>query len=117
MGLLITWAVTAASLYAAAQLLEGMKIEGGVGTHLVIAAVVGVVNAFLGTPLFLAIGVTSLGLGFLFAGLTRVFVLAVMLKLTDAMTSKLEIKSFGTALVAAFVMSVLGTGAEYLFAG
>ena len=114
MGILVAWAVSALALYAASQLLDGMKIDGGVGTHLVIAAVFGIVNALIGTPLFVAIGITTLGLGFLLSGITRIVVMALMLKLTDAMTSKLEIKSFGTALVAAFVMSLVSTLAEVL---
>ncbi len=50
----------------------------------------------------------TLGIGLLLSFLTHWFVNAILLKITDALTSRLDIRSFGTALIAALVMSVLG---------
>ena len=37
-----------------------------------------------------------------------------MLKITDAFTKKLTIDGFGTAFMASLIMSIAGTGAEYV---
>jgi uncharacterized membrane protein YvlD (DUF360 family) len=79
-----------------------------------VAAVFGVVNFLLGTFLFYVLGIATLGLGFLFALLTHWIVNAVLLQITDSLTSRLEVRSFGTALIAALVMSVLGKLGVYV---
>jgi putative membrane protein len=68
----------------------------------------------VGWLLFVIIGIGTLGLGFLLAFVTRWVVNAILLKVTDALTDRLTIRGFGPALLAALVMSVLGTFGEYL---
>ena len=65
----------------------------------------------------MVIGVGTLGIGFLLAFLTRWVVDAILLKITDAMTSRLTIKSFGWAMLAALMMSAIGTLGQYLVHG
>jgi len=54
----------------------------------------------------------GLGLGFLLAFLTRWLVNDILLKVTDAVSKSLTIRSFGMALVGALRMSLHGTLGE-----
>jgi putative membrane protein len=78
------------------------------GDAIVVAAVFGIVNFLLGTLLYVVLGVATLGIGFLLSLITHWIVNAILLKVTDGLTHRLEVRGFGTALIAALVMSVLG---------
>ncbi len=114
MSILVAWGVVTLSLWAASELLDGMKIEGGFLGHLLTAGIFGLLNVLVGWLLFLVIGFASFGLGFLFAFVTRVVVTAILLKVTDALSSKLTVRSFGTAVVAALIMSVVSGVTEWV---
>jgi putative membrane protein len=114
MGILVSWGVVTLALWAASEMLDGMKIEGGFFGHLITAGVFGLLNVLVGWLLFLVLGFVSFGLGFVFAFVTRVIVTAILLKVTDALSSKLTVRSFGTALVAALIMSVVTGVTEWV---
>jgi len=114
MAFAISWAVVTISLWAAAQLLDGMSIKGGVAGHFLTAGVFGLLHVLLGWVFFLFLGVASFGLGFVFAFVTRLFVVAILLKVTSSLSSKLTVRSFGTALVAALIMSVVSGLSEHV---
>jgi len=113
MGLLISWALLTIVVFITAAVVPGFRIRGFTGAVLV-AALFGLLNFFLGWLLFVAIGLGTLGLGFLLAFLTRWVVDAIVLKMVDALSRSLEIASFGHAFLAALVMSGLGTLLELL---
>jgi putative membrane protein len=115
MSILSSWAVLTAAVLATAAVLPGFRIRG-VGSAILVAALFGVLNVLLGWLLFVAIGLGTLGLGFLFAFLTRWLVDAILLRIIDAMTTRLWIAGFGTAFLAAMIMSGLGTLLELLIA-
>jgi putative membrane protein len=104
---LLQWAVLAFAFWLTAKIVPGFRIAG-LWDAIVVAAIFGVVNFLLGTILYYVIGFATLGIGLLLSVLTHWFVNAILLKLTDALTSRLEVRSFGTALLAALVMSILG---------
>jgi putative membrane protein len=106
MSLVISFVVLLVSLYVAAQVLDGMEIEGGLGSHAFVGIVFGVLNAVLGPALFAAIGIGTLGLGFLLAFVSRLVATALVLELVDALTDRLKVKDFKTAFLAALIMSV-----------
>jgi len=81
---------------------------------LIAAAIFGLLNLFVGWLLFGVIGVATLGLGFVLAFITRFIVDAILLKATDVFTRRLTIDSVGTVLVAAFMVSALGTLGHWL---
>ena len=114
MGFIGTWLVLSLSLWVASKLLKNMKIEGGIGSVLIISAIFGLLTYFAGAALFALLGTITLGLGFLFAFITRVVVAAILLKVTDALTDRLTVKGFGTAIIAAIIMSGVGTLTEYV---
>ena len=107
------WFVWAAAIWLTARLLPGFDVRG-FGGAIVVALLFGLINVLVGRFLFLAIGVTTLGVGFLFGFITRWFVTAVVLKITDAVSDSLTIASFGTALWASGIISLLGAVGEHL---
>jgi len=112
MHLLISWLLLSVAVWITGLILPGFRVRGFFGA-VVVAAIFGLLNLFLGWLLFVLIGIGTLGLGFLFAFITRWIVDAILLKITDAFTERLEIRSFGWALAAALIMSLVGTVGEY----
>ncbi|HEY3450188.1 MAG TPA: phage holin family protein [Myxococcales bacterium] len=113
MALLLSWMVLTVAVLVAAAVVPGFKVRGA-GGALIAAAIFGVLNWLVGWIIFVALGIATLGLGFLLAFLTRWVVSAIVLKMTSGLTDKLTIRGFGSALVAALVMSGVGTLGEYL---
>lgn len=107
------WAVLSFAFWLTAKIVPGFRVAG-LWDAIVVAAIFGVVNFLLGTLLYYAIGIVTLGIGLLLSFLTHWFVNALLLKLTDALTSRLQVRSFGTALLAALVMSLLGMVGTYI---
>ncbi len=105
---LITWLILSASVWIAAAVLPGMRVSG-LGGALWAGAIFGLLNLLVGWLLFGILGIATLGLGFLLAFLTRFVVDAILLKITDVMTRKLTVTGMGTLLLAALIMSGVGT--------
>lgn len=106
MRLLLRWAASAAAVGAAAWLLPGIRVPGGVEALLAVALILGLVNALV-RPLvkWLACGLIALTLGlFLFV------INAAMLLLTEAIADALgfgfEVDGFGAALLGSVVISL-----------
>lgn len=110
MSLVISFVVLLVSLFVAAKMLDGMEIKGGLGSYALVGVIFGLLNAFLGPALFHAIGIGTLGIGYLLGFITRLVATALVLKLVDALTDRLKVKDFKTAFLAALLMS-LTTGA------
>ncbi len=114
--LIISWAVLTLGFWVAATLLPGVSIPR-VKDAILVAALFGVLNTLLGFALFTMIGISTLGLGFLLAFITRWVVDAIVLKLTDALTPRLTIRGFGSALLCALIMSAVGTVSQMVLVG
>ena len=112
MEILLAWLVLSFAIWITAMFLPGFEVRG-FGGALIVAALFGVLNWLLGWLIFVLIGFATLGLGFILAFLTRWLVTAIMLKLTDALSSSLKIRSFGVALLGALIMTILGSIGEY----
>jgi putative membrane protein len=110
-GMLLSWLILSLAVWLTARFLPGFRVQG-FGDAVIVAAIFGLLNLFLGWLFFGIIGIATLGIGFLLAFLTRWIVNAILLKLTDALTSRLSIRDFGVALVASLLMSGLGTLGE-----
>ncbi|MET0412734.1 MAG: phage holin family protein [Polyangiaceae bacterium] len=114
MGLLLSWLVLSVSVWLTALILPGFEIRGGFWGAIKVAAVFGLLNWLIGWLLFVIIGIGTLGIGFLLAFLTRWIVSAILLKVTDSLSSSIKIESFGRAFLAALLMSAIGTLAEWV---
>jgi putative membrane protein len=110
--LLLQWLILSLAFWITAKLVPGFHVRS-LGDAIVVAAVFGIVNFLLGTLLYYVLGIASLGILFIFSLILHWVVNAVLLKITDGLTHRLEVRSFGTALIAALVMSVLGKVGVY----
>jgi putative membrane protein len=111
---LLSWLVQSLAVWLTAAVVPGFELRGGVVAAVRVAAILGVLQFFLGWLIFVMIGIGTLGIGFLLAFITRWIVSAILLKLTDSLSSSLRIASFGRALIGALLMSAIGTAAEAL---
>jgi len=112
MTLLAKWLILSLAMWVAAAVTPGVRLKG-IGNIAIVAAVFGVLNYLIGWLIFGVIGIATLGIGFLLAFLTRWIVNAILLKITDALMESLKIDGFLPALIAALIMSVVGTVAEW----
>lgn len=110
----VVWSILimACSVWITSAILPGIRVKTFWDT-IIVSIIFSIVSYFFGWILFVAIGIATLGLGFLFSFLTRLVVSALMLKLTDALTDRLKIDGFGWALGGAFVIAVLSSVFEY----
>ena len=112
-NMLLSWLVLAVAVWLTAVVLPGIKLKGFAGA-IIAAALFGILNWAIGWLLFVAIGIGTLGIGFLLAFLSRWVVNAILLKITGSLTDRLTVKNFGWALAGALIMSGVGTAAEHL---
>ena len=113
MQLILHWLVLAVAFWLTAMVVPGFRLKG-IGDAIVVAAIFGIVNYLLGTILYWTIGIATLGIGLLLSLITHWFVNAVLLKITAGLSSRLSVESFGTALIAALVMSLFGKVGVYV---
>jgi putative membrane protein len=102
-SILIRIAVNAVALWVASKLIGGIDLEKGFWKVVLVAAIFGVVNAFVKpiAKLF------SLPLIILTLGLFTIVINALMLVITDWLTASLEIDGFGNAVLGALVISAV----------
>jgi len=100
--LLIRWFICALSLAVAAWLISGITIVSG-WVLLLAALVIGFLNAFLRPILILL----TLPLNILTLGLFTFVINALMILFTAWIVGGFKVDGFGTALLAALVMSIV----------
>jgi putative membrane protein len=102
--LLVQWGITALAFAITAWVLDGMTVHGGVFAYLWVSLLFGLVNVVAGTILRLI----TLPLTVITFGLSLFLVNAVVLEITDWLTTRLDIDSFfWTAIWAAVILSVV----------
>lgn len=116
MRLLISWLILSVAVWGTAAILPGFRIKG-FKSAVIVAALFGLLNFFLGWLIFAVLTVATLGLAWLFAFLTRWLINALLLLLTDRLTDHLKIDGFSWALVGALVISVIATVVGWLLPG
>jgi uncharacterized membrane protein YvlD (DUF360 family) len=109
--LLLSWVLTALSLWVAAAILPGVYIEG-IGGALAVAAVVAALNALL-PPLLAALRLPfMLALGFL---LILALNAAVLRFVSDVLEDTFAVDNFGWALLAALIVAAVSIVLEVIF--
>jgi putative membrane protein len=103
--LLLWWALMAVVIALVAWLVPDVDVDGGVFGVLVVAAVLGLVNALVGPVLRLL----TLPLTMMTFGLFSLVVNGILLALTAGLTSFLDVGGLFQTIVAAFLISVLNT--------
>jgi putative membrane protein len=102
--LLVRWALLAAAFAITAWILTGMDISGGLWAYVWVSAIFGIVNAIIGTIL----RIVTFPLTVLTLGLFSVIVNAILLNITDGLTSHLTIDEFWwTAIWAAIIIAIV----------
>jgi putative membrane protein len=102
--LLLRLVIVAAAFGVTAWLLDGMDLSGGFFGALWVSVLFGIVNAIVGTLLRLL----TLPLIVLTLGLFAIVINALLLELTDALTSHLTIDEFfWTAIWAAIILAIV----------
>jgi putative membrane protein len=102
--LLVRWGLLAAAFAITSWILTGMSISGGFWAYVWVSALFGVVNAIIGTIL----RIITFPLTVLTLGLFSVIVNAILLNITDGLTSHLTIDEFWwTAIWAAIIMAIV----------
>lgn len=95
--------INAAALWVAARLFSGITLSSEWLSVLLVAAVFGLVNAFLKPiTLLLTLPITIVTLG-----LFTLVINAIMLQVTDALTSGLNVEGFWTSIGGGIVISIV----------
>jgi putative membrane protein len=110
----VTWLVLAIAVWLTAAILPGFKVSGFWGA-IKAAAVFGTLNFLLGEFFFVVLSIVTLGIAYVLAFITRWVIMAVILKLSDKVSSSIKIDGFGTALIGALLMTVIGSLVERAF--
>lgn len=98
----LSWLINSVSLLVIAYLLKGFYVES-FAAALVASLVLGVINTFI-RPFFLLL---TLPINILTLGLFTFVVNAVMLKIMSSLVSGIEIDGWGTAVLAAILLSFI----------
>jgi len=110
-GLLLHWAVSAASLMIVAYLFPGIQLQG-LGAALIAPIVIGLINATIG--FFLKI--VTFPLTVLTLGIFWLIINALMLQLAAALVPGFFVASFWSAFFGAIVLSIVSMILRSLFA-
>jgi putative membrane protein len=105
--LAVRWLLLAAAVWVAAELVEGIQLQGMQST-LIIAAILGLLNLYLKPALMLL----TLPLTIMTLGLFIVVINAVLLLLTDWLAEEIggisfQVEDLGAALLGAIVISIV----------
>lgn len=111
MTFIISLLLNALVLFVIAYLLPQVHIKN-YGNAILVALLIGILNATIGMFLRFPLNLITLGL---LTFVVRVVVAAIIIKLVDKMLSGFEVKGFGTALVLAIVMAITGSLLDTIF--
>lgn len=111
-AILIRWVLNAAALWIVAHLISGVTYRS-IPTLLWAAALLGLVNALI-RPILLLV---TLPLNILTLGLFTFVINAIMLLLVDALIPGFNVAGFGTALLAAVLLAIVGGLLSWLVRG
>src|SRR3954463_2935784 len=113
MNWLLQLLINAAVLLLASKIMRTVKIRS-FGTAVLVALVIGILNATIGAILRFPLDLMTL---FLLSFFVRLIVLAIVIKIADALFSGFEVSSFSAAVILACIMAVAGSLLTYLLVG
>jgi putative membrane protein len=111
MGWILELLVNAGVILLLAYLMQSVTIRN-YGTAVLVALVVGLLNATIGFILRLPLNILTLGLLSFFV---KLIVTAIIIKLVDRFFKGFEVKTWSAAFIIASCMAVAGTLVRYLF--
>lgn len=106
--LLISWLLSALALMLAARLFKRVHLEGDLGDALWVSALYALLSFFLNWFFFVFLGIATLGIGFIFQTATRLIAAAIIVKMTSALSRRLNVDGFLPALGTAVLLALFG---------
>ena len=110
-ALAIKWTCLAVAVWVTTGLLSDVRVDGGVSSYLLVAAVLATVNVVLGPVLRLL----TLPLRLLTLGLFSLVVNGFMVLVTDWVMDSFDVGGFANAVVAALIITVVSTVLDFVF--
>ena len=107
-NILIAWAAATLGLWLSANVLRGVRLAS-LGDAVWAGALVGILQWSLTGPIFVLLGIGTLGIGFLLWFLTRWVAAALVILLASKLSSRLDIDGFFNALITAFIIAAMGS--------
>jgi putative membrane protein len=101
--ILVRWAIIAIAFVITVNVLSNIEVVGGFWGYVWVAALFGLVNAFIGTIL----RILTLPLTILTLGISALLVNAALLGITASLSKRLTIHGFWTAIWAALIISIV----------
>ena len=102
---LVNWLVMTVTVWAATAVVPGIDVPGGLVTYLGVSLLFGLVNAVLGPLLHLV----ALPLSVPTLGVFALVVNGLLLSVTAAVSSNLDVRGIGSAVLGALVISIITT--------
>jgi putative membrane protein len=113
LSILLSWLTATIGLWIAAAIVPGVRLAS-FGDAIWAGALLGVLQALLTGPIFVLLGIGTLGIGFLLWFITRWIASAIVIKLAAALSSRLEVRGFLAALSTAFLVALTGSVLRWL---
>ena len=113
-GILLGWLSATLGLWVAAHIVPGVRLAS-FGDAVWAGALLGLLQALLTGPIFVLLGLGTLGIGFLLWFITRWIASALVIKITAGLSSRLEVRGFLAALSTAFLVALAGTVIRWVF--
>jgi len=113
LSLLVGWLSCALGLWVASHIVRGVSLTSSADA-LWAGALLGVLQWLLTGPFFFLIGLGTLGIGFLLSFITVWIASALVILLTAALSSRLQVHGFLAALSTAFLVSIAGSALRWL---
>jgi putative membrane protein len=101
--ILVRWAIIGIAFVITVNLLSNIHVVGGFWGYVWVAALFGLVNAFIGTIL----KILTLPLTVLTLGISAILVNAALLGITASLSKRLTIHGFWTAVWAGLIISLV----------
>ena len=112
-NILVGWLAATLGLWLAAKVLRGVRVASFVDAVWA-GALTSILLWALSRPLFVLLGISTLGIGFLLFFLTRWVAAALIILLASRLSNRLEVKGFFEALVTAFVIAAIAEVVRWL---
>lgn len=110
----VSWAMLALALTIAAWITPGVSMKGGIFSRFLVAALLAFLAWIAHIVVLVVVRDGGIAAQYLFGFVGRTLVLALLLRITSALTERLVIKSFFRAILAALAVSAATTVIDYL---
>ena len=105
MRFLIKVSAVAVAVWVTTMIIPGIQVTGGLRNYLIVALVLALINATLGTVL----KILTLPLAFLSLGFSLLVVNTAMLLITDRLSTNMTISGFWSAFFSAILISIISS--------